>query len=128
MIPKYKDIMDLVKKGATIEAQEKIIELREAALELQDENYDLKQKINELNIELKKKKTLVWEKPSYWDVYEKVKDGPFCQRCYDVEKEIVRLQGGNDDTWHCTACKSRYHGPNYISPKRKVRRSVGVVI
>ncbi len=36
-LPRYKEIVELVKKGATLEAQEKIIELREAALELQEE-------------------------------------------------------------------------------------------
>lgn len=34
MLPKYKDITELIKKGATVEALEKIMELREAALEL----------------------------------------------------------------------------------------------
>lgn len=43
-MPSYKDIVDLIKKGATIEAQEKIMELREAAVELQDENISLRQK------------------------------------------------------------------------------------
>jgi len=28
MLPRYKDIAELVKKGATVEAQEKIMELR----------------------------------------------------------------------------------------------------
>ena len=41
MIPKYKDIIDLVKKGSTIEAQEKIMQLREAAMELKEENLTL---------------------------------------------------------------------------------------
>ena len=29
MIPNYKDIVELIKKGATVEAQEKIMELRD---------------------------------------------------------------------------------------------------
>lgn len=36
--PNYKDIIELIKKGSTIEAQEKIMELREGALALQEEN------------------------------------------------------------------------------------------
>jgi len=44
MIPTYKEIIELIKKGATIEAQEKIMELRESAIELQSENIELKQK------------------------------------------------------------------------------------
>jgi len=47
-LPSYKDIVDLLKKGATIEAQEKIMELRESALELQEENINLKNQVLEL--------------------------------------------------------------------------------
>ena len=32
-LPRYKDIVDLIKQGATDEAQEQILVLREAALE-----------------------------------------------------------------------------------------------
>jgi hypothetical protein len=35
MLPRYKDIVDLLKKGSTMEAQEQIMSLREGALELQ---------------------------------------------------------------------------------------------
>lgn len=51
-LPKYKDIMELIKKGATLEAQEKIIELRETAFELQEENLELKEEIRSLKKEL----------------------------------------------------------------------------
>lgn len=53
-LPGYKDIIDLLKKGATIEAQEKIMELREAALQLQDENINLKSRVLELQEEVRK--------------------------------------------------------------------------
>jgi len=55
LLPKYKDIVDLIKKGSTIEAQEKIMELREAALTLQEETLELKAKIKELEEKLNKK-------------------------------------------------------------------------
>jgi len=47
-LPNYKEIVELLKKGTTIEAQEKIMELREAALSLQEENINLKNQILEL--------------------------------------------------------------------------------
>ncbi len=48
MLPKYKDIVDLLKKGSTLEAQEQIMSLREGALELQEENQYLKLRVKEL--------------------------------------------------------------------------------
>lgn len=47
-LPNYKEIVDLLKKGATIEAQERIMELREAALALQEENIQLRNSVIEL--------------------------------------------------------------------------------
>ena len=52
LLPNYKEIIELLKKGSTIEAQEKIMELREGALALQEENIKLKERISELESEL----------------------------------------------------------------------------
>lgn len=65
MLPKYKDIIELVRKGATLEAQEQIMSLREGALELQEENQDLKQKIRELEEKIQSKEDWVEEKKRY---------------------------------------------------------------
>ena len=65
-LPSYKDIVDLLKKGATIEAQEKLMELRKYALELQEENINLKNQI----LEIKKK----------FRKLESFKGGP-CPKC-----------------------------------------------
>ncbi|MEX2409924.1 MAG: hypothetical protein WD607_00905 [Candidatus Paceibacterota bacterium] len=53
-IPSYKSIVELLKKGATIEAQEQIMQLREAAIQLQEENINLKNKILELQEKVRK--------------------------------------------------------------------------
>jgi hypothetical protein len=65
MLPRYKDIVDLLKKGSTIEAQEKIMSLREGALELQEENQELKEKINDLEKQLHKADDWEAEKNRY---------------------------------------------------------------
>jgi hypothetical protein len=51
-IPSVQDIIKLVKAGATIEAQEKIMELRQAMIDLQDENIRLRGEIQELRGQL----------------------------------------------------------------------------
>lgn len=106
-LPTYKDIVDLIKKGATIEAQEKIMELREAALGLQEENFTLREKIRALEDELRVKQQLTFERTAYWLDNGHTKDGPFCQRCHDVQKILVRLQNYGTD-WFCVACKQSY--------------------
>lgn len=120
MLPKYKDITELIKKGATVEAQEKIMELREAALELQEENLELKTRIKELEDKLNTKGALEYDRGLYW-LYEEdaagdltIKTGPFCQRCQDVDSLLVRLQDGKNDVWRCYACKNTTLGPDFV--------------
>jgi intein-encoded DNA endonuclease-like protein len=48
LLPNYKDIVELIRKGSTIEAQKKILELNEAVLKLQEENLALRQRVKAL--------------------------------------------------------------------------------
>ena len=123
LLPNYKDIVELLKKGSTIEAQEKIMELREGALALQEENIKLREKIKELKSELNKKKEVSWEPPFYWVVGDESKDGPFCQKCYDSEGKLIRLQNIEKGNWHCKACNNNFFEDSY-KPTNPV---VGVV-
>jgi ribosomal protein L37AE/L43A len=125
LLPNYKDIVELIKKGSTIEAQEKIMELREGALVLQEENIKLKERINELELELNKKKEVQWEAPFYWIVSDEKKEGPFCQKCYDSDAKLIRLQKIEEGNWYCKSCNSNYFDASYkpTNPVVEVVRS-----
>jgi len=117
ILPNYKDIVDLVKKGSTLEAQEKILELREAAMEVQEENLSLRSRVKELEELLSLKQQVQWEKPYYWTMQGDIKDGPFCQTCFDNDKKLVRLQGGKIGKWICHTCKGTFFDDTYRSPQ-----------
>jgi uncharacterized protein with PIN domain len=96
-LPNYKDIVELLKKGATIEAQEKIMGIREAALELQEENISLKNQILELQ-----------EKIRQLEAFE----GEPCPKCRkpawilessEPDKTFGEL-GGIRRVYRCTEC------------------------
>jgi hypothetical protein len=110
-IPSYSEIIDLIKKGATIEAQEKIMELREAVLALQQENLALKKDLNEVKEALSRKIELWFDGAVYWDGSEK-KDGPYCQPCYDTKRTLVRLHEttgfSNRPAWWCYSCHTEF--------------------
>ena len=106
-LPTYKDIVDLLKKGATVEAQEQIMELREAVITLQDENFELRNKIRNLEDELKIKGQLKFNETVYWIHEGSAKDGPFCPRCYDIDQKLSRLQDYGH-SWYCVACNQGY--------------------
>jgi len=114
MIPSYKEIAELLKKGATLEAQEKIMELREAVMELKDESHALRSKVRELEEALSERDSVSFEGAVYWRYLENEagdptdRDGPFCPRCYDVDGKLVRMHG-DAQGWRCKHC-NRWYG------------------
>lgn len=119
MLPKYSDIVDLLKKGATLEAQQKIMDLREAAMQLQEENHELRAQVRSLEDALKVKASLTWDKPYYWQVDGGQKDGPYCQVCYDKEGLLIRLQSNSRGHWRCHSCSSNFYDSSYSPPRRQ---------
>ena len=105
-IPSYKEIVDLIKKGATFEAQEQIMALREATIELQEENFSLREKVKVLEEQQKIKTQAQFDGSVYWLAEGTGRTGPFCQRCFDVDQKLVRLQGWDAEVWICHACKT----------------------
>jgi len=120
-IPSYTDIKDLVKKGLTIEAQEKIMELREAAITLQEENIALKERVKALEAAAKLRAEMIWEKPYYWRMQNDEKDGPYCQACYDKEQRLARLQDRRRGMWGCSVCKTTFYDQTYRAQQTQAR-------
>jgi hypothetical protein len=109
-----KEVVELVKKGATIEAQERIMELREEAVRLKEENIKLKKRIADLNFQLEIKKNLEYEHQVYWiKKGNGTRDGPYCPLCYDKDRMLIRLilithVAYEDPHYSCGYCNSYY--------------------
>lgn len=108
-IPDYSTIKDLLKMGLTIEAQEKIMALREAAVELKAENTELKEQLAELKKKSDMREKLVWEPPYYFLKDGDKLDGPYCQHCFDKDQKLIRLQRYGDGGWECRACDNMFY-------------------
>jgi len=91
--------------SALADAKIEVTEIQQVLLEKDAEVRDLKAKL-----EVRAK--LQWEKPYYWLIDGTEKDGPFCQHCYDKNRELIRLQGSSG-YWECKACKSGYTDSSY---------------
>jgi len=108
-----KEIIDLVKKGATSEAQEKIMELRAELLFYREENQKLKKEIERLLNELDIKQRLVFRDGVYWLKNDNgSKDGPFCIVCFDDKNRLIRLTSKKaaylHPWWECQKCNAIY--------------------
>ncbi|MGI0025420.1 MAG: hypothetical protein ACREA4_09800, partial [Nitrososphaera sp.] len=98
---------------STIEAQEKIMELREAAIELQEDNLALKQKVKELEDILQKKNAMAFRPPFY---YVERDDVPHCPRCWEVGHKAVHfpppyMTATGGSSYHCVECRTNIVHP-----------------
>ena len=78
--------------------------------------------IKRLKSELETRENLVWEPPYYFTKTENGRDGPYCQKCYDSNSKLIRLQpvGSNDGYWMCHNCDSRYKDSSYTEPNYRL--------
>ena len=119
-IPSYKEIVELLKKGLTLEAQEKIMELREAVLSEQEENHRLRKRIAELEDEVNRKRALRHEHGVFWGENDEV---PFCPLCWEQSGKSIHLFGPNPAAqgqavfWNCHTC-----GHSYLLEQGKTTR------
>lgn len=121
------DIAKLIKdSGTSLEKAEVKLQIAELISSLADIKMELAnvqtiliekdQDITELRNLLNTKESIVWSKPYYFVRQGEEENGPFCQRCYDSEQRLIRLQGGGTNLWKCLSCKSSYKDSNYQSP------------
>ena len=87
--------------GKLGEIQENLFYIREELINIQGENQALKDQVKFLEEKLDEKGKVQYRKPSYWVVDGENVDGPFCQKCYDSNNKLIRLQGGENDKWGC---------------------------
>ena len=115
------DIAKLIKdSGASLEAAEvnlKLVEIISALTEAKIEISVVKEVILEKDEEIKRlqaqinlKEHLIWEEPYYFVLTENGnKDGPYCQKCNDSDKKLIRLQSPNKNGyWKCNECNTGY--------------------
>ena len=107
-----KDSQNILDKS---EQKIKLSELIESLTNLKVEISEIKstmilkdEKILELEKKLNFKQNFIYERPYYWSYKDKIKDGPFCQKCYDLDEKIIHLDKWNEERYSCSVCKSEF--------------------
>lgn len=119
-------IAELVKKGATLEAQERIVELRGMVVALSEENISLREELIVLREKESQRNSLRYDKEQEVYFMDKADDkGPYCQHCWDKDRRLAHLRGFDhwSGYWHCSVCDKSF-GPEKkssdIDPDRPV--------
>lgn len=112
----FSSIGELYKNGSEVEAERQMLALKEAFLQLQAENLDLRLELRAARESCQDKVTLKYEAPFYFVFDGNQKNGPFCQRCYDVDGKKVRLieHSSRNGSHRCKACSSCYGPPREL--------------
>jgi hypothetical protein len=109
----FKQVYELFLKGKAEEAKTILTDLQEKYIEVSDENELLRTQIQEFEDILFLAKNLEYDGMSYWLKTAAIKQGPFCQRCFDKDGLLIRLSE-HDDMWKCLTC-----GADFVRVKEK---------
>lgn len=102
-----KSAANILKEAGKIEQYKQILEAQERLLEMQNKIVALESENKNLKEKLKVKENLIYEVNAYWINDGGKKDGPFCTRCWDKNKEMIRL---NPVTYVCPECQTDRYG------------------
>lgn len=103
----FKQVYDLFVENRFEEAKTLLGELQVRYIEMSDENEQLKTQVQEFEDILYLAKNVEFDGLSYWLKTGTVKQGPFCQSCFDTTGQLNRLEesaGGHS----CSSCGSHY--------------------
>jgi ribosomal protein L37AE/L43A len=77
---------------------------------------DKETEIQKLKKELEISKNVIWKEPFYFVELPEAQDGPYCQKCYDSKKLLIRVQSPNKNGfWICNKCGNNYRDETYKS-------------
>lgn len=82
-----KDAAKILKEAGKIEEYQKILDLLEKLLEMQNKIIELEKENVNLKGKFEIKEKLIYKNNSYWNG----EDGPFCSRCFEKNKELLRM-------------------------------------
>jgi hypothetical protein len=100
-----KDVVRLVKDIQNIELLQKMCDLQNEVFALNDTNRTLREQVTNMERALALRDRLVFEGNFYWLRDGDKRDGPYCMRCYDREKDarrMVAFDRGNE--FGCPSC------------------------
>jgi regulator of replication initiation timing len=99
----FKEAIGLIQKVDNIELYRQMLELQTQVFAVIEENHELRGENHALKEQLAQRQDLQFRENCYWT---SAGDGPFCSRCYDVDKNLVRLHVREKQVPYCWACKT----------------------
>lgn len=91
IIKGIKEVGDVVRKADNIDLYRQILDLQREAMELVEENNDLRKEIAQMKESNELQESLIVEDNFYFKKKNNDLDGPFCTACWDQSSKLIRL-------------------------------------
>ena len=102
-------LVAFARKAKDPDLMDQVIALQTHILELQDRLRYLEKENEKLRDSQKIKESLVIRDGVYFIATEQGEDGPYCTRCWDVAKNLVRLKFANIYDPTCPECRNSFY-------------------
>jgi hypothetical protein len=116
IISTTKELIDLARKGATIELELRLVQMQERELELREEIVKLKSELSDLKNQASVNQNIEMNNGMYF-----LEGKHYCQACYDSSKKLIYLQQshyvqkdeyerdiGEVTVYKCLGCNAEY--------------------
>jgi len=103
-----KTLGNAISKTKDFKLLEKYISFQQGAMELFDDNIKLRAENEALKKEKKLRDTIVCKEGVYFVRENDEENGPYCTRCFDKDKNLIRLKIWDNGYATCLECKSDF--------------------
>jgi hypothetical protein len=111
-ISTIRTISNVVQQAGKLELTQQVIDLQQTLLQLVAQNAELTASVarlegdnRQLRDEAELRRQLAFQRDSYWRLDGDSRDGPFCSRCFDVDRKTVRLHAKYHGYYSCPNCQ-----------------------
>jgi hypothetical protein len=98
VVETLKSVVEVVQKSNDVDLITKVLSAQSEAMSLLEDNRMLKERNYFLEKSLKINDDLIFENNTFW--LKSDKSGPYCHRCWGVDKNLVRLLSPYDDGYY----------------------------
>lgn len=109
LVENVKDEVKLVQQLDNIDLMRKMLDVQNDSMQLATENTQLREEVQRLEKALAISGDVIYESNACWlKKPDDTKQGPYCSRCWDVDKQLVRMPqaGPIRKVLHCPQCNN----------------------
>ncbi|MGM7723740.1 hypothetical protein [Metabacillus sp. Hm71] len=103
IISDIKSVAEVVQKADNIDLYRKLLDVQAEAMDLMEKYNNLKEENKLLKEQLETAGKMTYKDKMYFREDDK---DPYCSKCWDVDRKLVRMHGDTPYWFQCPSCKT----------------------